>query len=101
MGFKISAFIKINSKMTSIEKVVGREIETKLSELVLFEPGQIVYIVDGDGACGKYATKIISVSYDENGTRIIHKPFECEGNIYNDVRSTPSFGGRVRFSLDD
>ena len=100
-SLNVSPFIKINSKMNDIAKVVGKQIETKLSDMFIYVPGGIYYIVDGDGQCGKYATKVISVTIDENGTRIIHKPFECEGNVYNDVRVSASSFGRARYSLDD
>lgn len=101
-GLQISPFIKINGRSNDIRKVLNREIETKLSDMFIYVPGNVYYIVDGDGNCGEYATTVISVTIDENGTRIVHKPFKCEGNVYEDVRaSTNTFSGRARFSLDD
>ena len=97
-ALQFAPYIKINSREKDIAKVVDREIETKLTGMFIYVPGEIYYIVDGDGFCGKYATKVISITIDEDGTRIIHKPFECTDNVYDDGK--PSFSGRPRFSLD-
>lgn len=97
---QMQPYIKINSRDNDIRKVIGREIETKLSGIYIYIPGEIYYIVSGDDTCGKYATKIISVTIDEDGTRIIHEPFECTDNVYNSGISTAS-SGRNRFRLDD
>ena len=96
-NLQITPYIKISSKESDIRRVVNKEIETKLSGIFIYIPGEIYYIVDGDNNCGKYATKVISVTIDEDGTRIIHKPFECTDNVYDD--GTPSYSGRGRFSL--
>lgn len=96
---KIVPYIKINGKDDQIERVLDREIETELQGMFLYVPGQTYYIVSGDNTCGKYATTIISVFIDENGTRIIHKPFKTasDSNIYGDKPNT--FTGRQRYSL--
>jgi hypothetical protein len=96
---RIVPYIKINSRDDAIERVLDTEIETKLTGMYFYVPGQTYYIVSGDNTCGKYATTIISIFIDENGTRIIHKPFETadDSNIYGDKPDT--FTGRARFSL--
>jgi hypothetical protein len=99
---KIVPYIKINSRDDAIDEVVDMEIETKLTGMYLYVPGQVYYIVSGDNTCGKYATEIVSIFIDENGTRIVHKPFKVSSNsnVYGDKPTASSMtSGRARFSL--
>lgn len=96
---KMIPYLKINSRDDAIDNVLDREIETKLTGMFFYVPGQVYYIVSGDNTCGKYATTIISIFIDEDGTRIVHKPFKCadNSNVYGDKPT--AFTGRQRFSL--
>lgn len=100
---KYLPYIKINSRDDAIENVIGSEITTNLTGIYFYVPGQSYYIVSGDNTCGKYATTIISIFIDENGTRIVHKPYKVSSgnNIYGDrpTFSSSSSSGRQRFSL--
>lgn len=99
-AIQLTPFIKINSRDSAIEDVLDEEIETKLPGMYFYVPGQVYYIVSGDNTCGKYATTIISIFVDENGTRIVHKPFKVANgsNVYGDKPSTSS-NVRQRYSL--
>jgi hypothetical protein len=98
MAIQFLPYLKINGKDADIERYLDEEIETKLPGAFFYAPGTVYYIVSGDDTCGKYATTIISITIDENGTRVVHKPFEVakDSNIYGDKTK---FTGRARFSL--
>lgn len=116
---KFLPYIKLNSRDADIEKAIedleddlarSREygskkeegIPTNLTGMYFYVPGQSYYILSGDGTCGKYATTIISIFIDKNGTHIVHKPYKVSSNsnIYSDRLpfASPS-SGRQRFSL--
>jgi hypothetical protein len=97
-NFKFEPFVKMKATDDVIKKNVGEQIETNMVGFVFFVPGKCYYIVSGDGTV-KYATKIISVTWDEEkGTSIIHEPFvpASGSNIYEDAIPRPVTDGRYR-----
>jgi hypothetical protein len=104
IAFNFTPYVQMRGSSDEIERFIesDKQARTNLSGYYFFVPGQVYPVVTSDGDGSSFATTIISVFVDENGTQITHKMFKVAkgSGVFDEVSPTINTNTRGRFSLN-